>query len=295
MRQRAVDERDRQAQGMELIDLVFHQGDQRRDDQRQSVQDHGRQLIAEAFPPAGGHDAQAIAPGQYGRNHFFLPMPKRRQPKRRQMRFQIVGGQFGHRSTRKASRRTQVGDCPLRRQAGLHFGSIIIPPPLAWEGLAVVGKQRGKTFAKISLLPLFSSPGVHTCGIKTILNSYFLLSPRQGAAIRGLAHTPTIRPLKGTKRKREPEFLTSVPAGVNAWAREKGQGRTSSTLTSRSKMLRVATGWEGPDKRPVLPMRQPTRPFSILPIMPRQTSFSIFSDCKKTPAAIDIYTGGGSG
>ena len=36
-RQRAVDERHRQPQRLELIDLVLHQRDQRRDDQRQPV------------------------------------------------------------------------------------------------------------------------------------------------------------------------------------------------------------------------------------------------------------------
>ena len=41
-RERAVDERDRQAQCLELIDLVLHQGDQRRDDQRQAVEHQRR-------------------------------------------------------------------------------------------------------------------------------------------------------------------------------------------------------------------------------------------------------------
>jgi len=49
-RQRAVDETDRQAQRLKLIDLVFHQRDQGRDDQRESVQGHRRQLVAEALP-----------------------------------------------------------------------------------------------------------------------------------------------------------------------------------------------------------------------------------------------------
>ena len=125
--QRAVDERDRQAERFELIDLVLHQGDQRRDDQRQSLQDHGRQLVAEAFSPSGGHDAEAIPPGQDRRNHLLLAMPERRKPKERQVRFEIIGRQFGHRSTRKPNRQTQV-------HGALHFGGIIIPPPLAAGG-----------------------------------------------------------------------------------------------------------------------------------------------------------------
>ena len=91
-RQRAVDERDRQAQRLELIDLVLHQGDQRRDHQRQAVQDHGRrQLVAEALAAAGGHDAEAIPPGQHGGNHLLLPMPEGRKPEPRQIGFQVRG------------------------------------------------------------------------------------------------------------------------------------------------------------------------------------------------------------
>ncbi len=59
-RQRTVDEAYRQAQRLELIDLVLHQGDQRRNHQRQAVQGQGRQLIAKALSAAGGHDAQTI-------------------------------------------------------------------------------------------------------------------------------------------------------------------------------------------------------------------------------------------
>ena len=63
-RQRAVDEAHRQAQRLELIDLILHQGDQRRDDQGQTVQGDGGQLVAEALTPAGGHDTQAVLLGQ---------------------------------------------------------------------------------------------------------------------------------------------------------------------------------------------------------------------------------------
>ena len=59
-RQRAVDERGGDAAGLQLIDLVLHQRDQRRDDERQPVQRQRRQLVAEALAAAGGHDAQAI-------------------------------------------------------------------------------------------------------------------------------------------------------------------------------------------------------------------------------------------
>ncbi len=90
-RQRAVDERHRQPAGLELIDLVLHQGDQRRYDQRQPVQDHGRELVAEAFAAAGGHDAEAIASLQDGGDDFLLAVAEFGQAELRQVGFQVGG------------------------------------------------------------------------------------------------------------------------------------------------------------------------------------------------------------
>ncbi len=97
-RQGAVDERHRQPQRLQLIDLVLHQRDQRRDDQRQPVEDQGRELVAEALAAAGGHDAQAIASCQDGRDDFLLAVAKRREPEPRQIGFQVCGGWVWHRT-----------------------------------------------------------------------------------------------------------------------------------------------------------------------------------------------------
>jgi hypothetical protein len=40
------------------VDLVLHQRDQRRDDDRQAVEHHRGQLVAQAFAAAGGEDSQ---------------------------------------------------------------------------------------------------------------------------------------------------------------------------------------------------------------------------------------------
>ena len=85
-RERAVDEAHRQPQRMELIDLVFHQRDQRRNHQRQTVEHQCRQLVAEALSAAGGHDAKAIPPGKNRRDHLFLPGAERTEPKAGQVR-----------------------------------------------------------------------------------------------------------------------------------------------------------------------------------------------------------------
>ena len=71
----------RQSQRMELIDLIFHQRDQRRNDQCQTIQHQRRQLIAETLSAAGRHDAEAIPPGENRRDHMFLPGAERLSPK----------------------------------------------------------------------------------------------------------------------------------------------------------------------------------------------------------------------
>jgi hypothetical protein len=61
LRQAGVDRGGRVADRLERIDLVFHQGDQRRDDHVGRFAHQRRQLIAEAFSPAGRHDDERIA------------------------------------------------------------------------------------------------------------------------------------------------------------------------------------------------------------------------------------------
>ena len=59
--QGAVDEPGGDAVGVQGVHLVLHQGDQRRDDQRDAAKDEGRQLVAEGLAAAGGHQRQAVA------------------------------------------------------------------------------------------------------------------------------------------------------------------------------------------------------------------------------------------
>ena len=111
---RAVDERDRQPERLELIDLVLHQGDQRRDDQRQAVEDHGRQLVAEAFSAAGGHDAEAIPPRKHRRNHLFWPCRNDESPNRDRCDSRLSGGNSGiDRRTSQTGGRKCMERCSL--------------------------------------------------------------------------------------------------------------------------------------------------------------------------------------
>ena len=69
-------QRRRDAPGLELLHLVLHQRDERRDDQRQPLQHHRRQLVAEALARAGGHHHHHVAPGEHRVHHLGLARPE---------------------------------------------------------------------------------------------------------------------------------------------------------------------------------------------------------------------------
>lgn len=56
----------------ELGELVFHQCDERRDDQRGSAESDGRKLVAKRLPCPGGHHEQKIATVDCGAANGFL-------------------------------------------------------------------------------------------------------------------------------------------------------------------------------------------------------------------------------
>ena len=57
-------------------DLIFHQGDQGGDDQGYAGQQQGRDLIAQGFARAGGHDPTHVPPGQEAVDEPFLAFPE---------------------------------------------------------------------------------------------------------------------------------------------------------------------------------------------------------------------------
>ena len=67
-----VDESGRHAAGFELVHLVLHQRDKRGDDERQSLADESRKLVAKAFPGTGREDRHGVPPGQRGFHDFPL-------------------------------------------------------------------------------------------------------------------------------------------------------------------------------------------------------------------------------
>ena len=52
--------------------LVFHQRDERRDDEREARKGEGGNLIAEGFARTGRHDAEGVATGEDRGDDFFL-------------------------------------------------------------------------------------------------------------------------------------------------------------------------------------------------------------------------------
>ena len=70
--ERAVEEQRRHPGGAQLLDLVFHQGDQRRDHHGQAGEEQRRDLVAQRLAPAGGHHRQGIFARQHVVDHLAL-------------------------------------------------------------------------------------------------------------------------------------------------------------------------------------------------------------------------------
>ena len=62
----------RRPSGGELGGLVFHEGDERADDQGGAAAGDGGELVAEGFAGAGGHDEQDVAAVGGGAADGFL-------------------------------------------------------------------------------------------------------------------------------------------------------------------------------------------------------------------------------
>ena len=60
----------------ERVDLILHQRDQRRGDDRDAVEQQRRQLIAKALPGARGEDGERRAAGKERLDDPLLPLPK---------------------------------------------------------------------------------------------------------------------------------------------------------------------------------------------------------------------------
>jgi hypothetical protein len=60
--ERGVEKRGGDAAGLELVDLILHQRDERRDDDGEAGAREGGQLEAEGFAAAGGEEGEHIAP-----------------------------------------------------------------------------------------------------------------------------------------------------------------------------------------------------------------------------------------
>ena len=57
---------------LQAVNLVLHQGDERRDDHRDPAEEHRRQLIAERLAAPRGHQNQGILSGKDPVDYLFL-------------------------------------------------------------------------------------------------------------------------------------------------------------------------------------------------------------------------------
>ena len=76
-RQRRIEERRRHADLFEAVDLVLHQGDQGRNDDREPVVGDRRKLIAQRLAAARGKERQDIMPREKALDDFPLVRAKR--------------------------------------------------------------------------------------------------------------------------------------------------------------------------------------------------------------------------
>lgn len=76
-----VDERGGDPFAVERVHLVFHQGDERRDDEGQSIQLQRGKLIDERLARACGHDDERMLFVEEGLDRFRLPSRKEVKPK----------------------------------------------------------------------------------------------------------------------------------------------------------------------------------------------------------------------
>jgi len=76
--QAGIDKGRAQAKLGQGVDLVFHQGNERRDDQGGAAQKPRRNLEGDRLTRARGHDAHAVAAGENGADDRLLARPERR-------------------------------------------------------------------------------------------------------------------------------------------------------------------------------------------------------------------------
>ena len=72
----AVDEARRNPAAHQGVYLILHQRNKRRNDESDSRKEQCRQLVAQRFATAGGHDSQHILPRQDAGDDLFLALAK---------------------------------------------------------------------------------------------------------------------------------------------------------------------------------------------------------------------------
>ena len=79
-RDRAVNESRRNPAPAQRVYLIFHQGNQRGDNDRDAIQENRRQLIAKRLAAAGWHDNEDVVAGENLGDDLALWFPKFTKP-----------------------------------------------------------------------------------------------------------------------------------------------------------------------------------------------------------------------
>ena len=71
-RSERVERRGGDSLARELVDLILHQGDQGRDDERRTVEQEGGELIPDRLPGAGRHHGEHVTARERGKHDVLL-------------------------------------------------------------------------------------------------------------------------------------------------------------------------------------------------------------------------------
>ena len=99
---------------MEGVDLVFHQRDEGRDDQRDPVEEERGELVTERLAPSGGEHCKCGTVCKKDPDDFLLTFPK---PTESEMGLEVLG-EFGHEGVWNGEGGTGKGQVRNLRRSG---------------------------------------------------------------------------------------------------------------------------------------------------------------------------------
>ena len=170
-RQRGIEPRRRNAPRLERLDLIPHQGDQRRDHDRQAVQEQAGQLIAERFAGTCRKERECTTACQQRRDHLLLAGAEQGVAERGiENGLEVVGhrgGSIKNEAQRIYSRTVSVKSCgSLASEARLASSMLVARRHLDQSCRSVVHRHIGYAGSNARDVPVFTGfrPRVTSAG-----------------------------------------------------------------------------------------------------------------------------------